>query len=267
LQGRKNSSERSGRTMSRWGGRGGGRAAAVALVTLYLALLGLWSVQTLQKQERKGLTMRSPPQAHEQRRTKELWTTIRSPHASKQERRGFSMRSPPQAHEQRRTKELWTTIRSPHASKQERRGFSMRSPPQAHEQRRPKEVSGTTIRSPHARGVSMRSPCQERRGLSMRSPPLANEKKDRHRATKPGANELLPIFLGGFWCGQSQKKQHSDTKNLRFTQEKMVHAQIFAPVHIPSKYYQQLPAPSADRLIKDASQFLELIKTNCRPIV
>ena len=96
----------------------------------------------------------------------------------------------------------------------------------------------------------------------MRSPPLANEKKDRHRATKPGANELLPIFLGGFWRGQSQKKQHSDTKNLRFTQEKMVHAQIFAPVHIPSKHYQQLPAPSADRLIKDASQFLEMIKTN-----
>ena len=61
------------------GREGGGRAAAVALVTLYLALLGLWSVQTLQKQERKGLTMRSPPQAHEQRRTKELGTTMRSP--------------------------------------------------------------------------------------------------------------------------------------------------------------------------------------------
>jgi hypothetical protein len=42
----------------------------------------------------------------------------------------------------------------------------------------------------------------------------------------------------------------------------MVHTQIFAPVHIPKKYYQQLPAPSADRLIKDASQFLEMIKTN-----
>ena len=52
--------------MSQWGGGGGGRAAAFALVMLYLALLGLWSVQTLQK---TGVTINSPPQAQTLQKT------------------------------------------------------------------------------------------------------------------------------------------------------------------------------------------------------
>ena len=40
----------------------------------------------------------------------------------------------------------------------------------------------------------------------------------------------MPIFLGGFWREQSQKKQHSDTKNLRLTQEKMVYAKPNIPI-------------------------------------